>query len=75
MVFPRKKAIAMVTAAVAAADGSMTITDLIWTGVENIAKSLGVLDKDGNVTEKYEAAVRLAEFQVGETKKERQARI
>ena len=73
-VTPRKKAITMITCAVVAGDGQMTISDLLWRGVENIARTVGVLDASGNVTAKYKDAVTIAEFQIAETKKERQAR-
>ena len=73
-VTPRKKAITMVTCAVVANGGEMTISDLLWRGVENIARTVGVLDAKGEVAEKYRDAVTIAEFQIAETKKERQAR-
>ena len=73
-VTPKKKAITMVTCAVVANGGIMTISDLLWRGVENIARTVGVLDANGQVAEKYRDAVAIAEFQIAETKKERQAR-
>lgn len=73
-VTPRKKAITMVTCAVVANGGEMTISDLLWRGVENIARMVGVIDANGNVAEKYRDAVTIAEFQIAETKKKRQAR-
>lgn len=73
-VTPRKKAIAMVTAAVVAGEGKMTISDLLWRGVENIARTVGVLDANGEVSEKYRDAVIVAEYTIAEVKKERQAR-
>ena len=73
-VTPRKKAITMVTCAVVAGEGEMSISDLLWRGVENIARTVGVLDKNGEVAERYRDAVTIAEFQIAETKKERQAR-
>jgi len=73
-VTPRKKAITMVTCAVVANGGEMSISDLLWRGVENIARMVGVIDKNGEVAEKYRDAVSIAEFQIAETKKERQAR-
>lgn len=74
MVPPRKKAIAMVTAAVAAGAGKMSVLDLIWKGIENIARSLGVLDENGEVTEKFRDAVTLAEFTIGENQRQRRAK-
>jgi hypothetical protein len=73
-VTPRKKAITMVTAAVVAGEGSMTISDLLWRGVENIARTVGVLNANGEVAAKYMDAVVLAEYAIAKTKKERQAR-
>ncbi len=73
-VTPRKKAITMITCAVVANGGEMTISDLLWRGVENIARTVGVIDANGQVAEKYRDAVTIAEFQIAETKKERQAR-
>jgi hypothetical protein len=52
----------------------VTISELLWRGVENIARSVGVLDANGEVAEKYRTAVTIAEFQIAETKKKRQAR-
>lgn len=73
-VTPRKKAITMVTCAVVAGEGEMTISELLWRGVENIARTVGVLDANGEVSAKYKDAVTVAEFTIAETKKERQAR-
>lgn len=73
-VTPRKKAIAMITCAVVAGDGKMTISDLLWRGVENIARTVGVLDANGEVAPKYRDAVTVAEFTIAEVKRERQAR-
>lgn len=65
MVEPKKKAIALVTAAVMAGSGKpITQSDFIWRGVCNLAFSAGVTDKDGNVLPKYEDAVTLAEASV-----------
>lgn len=74
MVPPKKKAIAMVTAAVVAGDGKLTVLDLMWNGIVNIAKQVGVLDSNGNVTDKYRDAVTLAEFTIGENQKKRRAK-
>ena len=71
MVPPEKKAIAMITAAVVAGSGKMTVLDLLWSGVENTAKAVGVLDSSGRVTEKYADAVTLATYTIGENQKAR----
>lgn len=61
MVEPRKKAIAIVTAAVVAGKGRpLTQTDIIWEGVARLAREYGVLGDDGNVTPQYADAVLLA---------------
>lgn len=73
-VTPRKKAITMVTCAVVAGDGAVTISDLIWRGVENIARTVGVLDANGQVAEKYRDTVKLAELTISEHQKERRAK-
>lgn len=75
MVTPRKKAITMITCGVVAGNGVVTISDLLWRGVENIARTVGVLDSNGEVAEKYRDAVTIAEYQIAETKKMRQARL
>lgn len=74
LVPPEKKAIAMITAAVVAGEGKMTVLDLMWRGVENIARTVGVLDANGNVTDKYRDAVTLAQFTIGENQKKRRAK-
>lgn len=74
MVPPKKKAIAMITAAVVAGEGKMTVLDLMWRGVENIARTVGVLDASGEVTAKYRDAVTLAEFTISENQKARRAK-
>lgn len=71
LVPPQKKAIAMITAAIVAGDGKLTVLDLLWKGVENIARTVGVLDASGNVTAKYKDAVTLAEFTISENQKKR----
>lgn len=65
MVPPKKKAIAMVTAAVIAGHRKLNVLDLIWEGVENTARSVGVIDSAGEVTEKFRDAVTLAEYTIG----------
>lgn len=61
MVEPQKKAIAIVTAAVLAGEGrSLTQTEIIWEGILRIARSVGVVDKNGKPTPQYKDAVILA---------------
>lgn len=68
MVEPRKKAIAIVTAAVLAGDGKkLNQSDIIWRGIENLAIGAGVLDGNGNVTPAFEDAVTIAEATVAQT--------
>ena len=74
MVPPEKKAIAMITAAVVAGEGKLTVLDLMWRGVENIARTVGVLDANGQVTAKYRDAVTLAEITIAENQKARRAK-
>ena len=71
MVPPEKKAIAMITAAVIAGEGKLTVLDLMWRGVENIARTVGILDDEGKVTAKYADAVKLAVYAIGENQKKR----
>lgn len=59
----RRKAIIAVTAAVS----ELTMTDIIWQGAESIAKSKGILDKDGNVTKEYENRVAITEAMIEQT--------
>lgn len=73
-VTPRKKAITMVTCAVVAGDGRMTISDLMWRGVENIARTVGVLNANGEVAEKYRDTVQLAELTIKEHQRARRAK-
>lgn len=74
MVPPEKKAIAMITAAVVAGDGKLTVLDLLWRGVENIARTVGVLDANGQVTAKYRDAVTLAQYTIAENQQARRAK-
>lgn len=74
MVPPEKKAIAMITAAVVAGEGKLTVLDLMWRGVENIARTVGVLDANGKVAEKYRDAVKLAELTIAENQRARRAK-
>ena len=59
----RKKAIINVTAAHA----GMSMTDLVWEGVKEIATRHGVLNQSGEVTDKFAAEVALAEAILKET--------
>ena len=74
MVPPEKKAIAMITAAVVAGEGKLSVLDLMWRGVENIARTVGVLDANGRVTEKYRDAVTLAQYTITENQQARRAK-
>lgn len=58
-----RKAVIAVTAAVA----DMSMTDLLWSGVETIAKAKGVLGKDGKVTKAYENRVAVTEAMIEQT--------
>lgn len=46
---PYRKAVAMLTAK----ECDMTMTDVIWAGIESVAKGRGILDGDGNVSDKF----------------------
>lgn len=59
----RKKAIINVTAAHA----GMSMTDLVWEGVKEIATRLGVLDHAGEVTDGFAPDVAIAEAILEET--------
>lgn len=48
---PFRKAVALL----AAKECEMTMTDVIWAGIESIAKGRGILSSDGKVTEKFKA--------------------
>lgn len=74
LVPPEKKAIAMITAAVVAGHRKLTVLDLLWQGVESIARTVGVLDNEGRVTEKYRDAVKIATYTIGENQKARRAK-
>ena len=74
MVPPEKKAIAMITAAVVAGEGKLSVLDLMWRGVENIARTVGVLDANGHVTAKYRDAVTLAQYTISENQQARRAK-
>ena len=74
MVPPEKKAIAMITAAVVAGEGKLSVLDLMWRGVENIARTVGVLDANGRVTAKYRDAVTLAQYTIAENQQARRAK-
>ena len=74
LVPPEQKAIAIITAAVVAGDGRLSVLDLMWRGVENIARTVGVLDANGEVAEKYRDAVKLTELTIAENQKARRAK-
>ena len=42
----------------------MTMTDIIWLGVENIARTKGILDDEGKVTKEYQNRVAVAEAMI-----------
>lgn len=74
LVPPEKKAIAMVTASVAAGKRKLTVLDLIWQGIENVARSVGVIDGSGRVTEQYREVVKLAEYTISVNQANRRAK-
>lgn len=55
-----RKAVIAVTAGVT----NMTMTDILWHGVETIARAKGILDSDGKVTKAYENRVAVAEAMI-----------
>lgn len=55
-----RKAVIAVTASVT----NMTMTDIIWLGVESIAKARGILDDEGKVTKAYENRVAVTEAMI-----------
>ena len=48
---PFRKAVALL----AAKECEMTLTDVIWAGIESIAKGRGILDPSGKVSKKFKA--------------------
>ena len=48
---PFRKAIALL----AAKECDMTLTDVVWSGIESIAKVRGILDDSGKVSAKFRA--------------------
>lgn len=46
---PHRKAVALL----AAKECDMTMTDVIWSGIESIAKGRGILDGNGKVTKAF----------------------
>jgi hypothetical protein len=46
---PHRKAVALL----AAKECDMTMTDVIWAGIESIAKGRGILDGSGKVTKAF----------------------
>ena len=55
-----RKAVIAVTASVT----DMTMTDIIWLGVEALATARGILDDEGKVTKAYENRVAVAEAMI-----------
>lgn len=55
-----QKAVIAVTAAVA----DVSMTDILWSGAESIAKARGILDSDGKVTNEYANRVAVAEAMI-----------
>lgn len=53
---PFRKAVALLTAR----ECGMTMTDVIWSGIEAVAKGRGILDADGKVTAQYQAQLEAA---------------
>jgi len=53
---PFRKAIALLTAERL----GMTMTDLIWHGIEATAREAGILNAEGKVTKEYEDQLRVA---------------
>jgi hypothetical protein len=53
---PFRKAVALLTAR----ECGMTMTDVIWSGIEAVAKGRGILDADGKVTTQYQAQLEAA---------------
>lgn len=74
LVPPRKKAIAIITASILAGEGKMGVLDLLWRGVENIARTVGVLDSAGNVTERFRDVVAMTERTITENQTARRAK-
>ena len=56
-VTPRKKAIAVYVADLK----NMSLTDVIWHGVESLAIGLGVIDKDGKISPEHKEALAVVE--------------
>ncbi len=52
---PFRKAIAILTAEKL----NMTMTDLIWHGIETTARGAGIIDADGKVTKKYASQLKV----------------
>ena len=52
---PFRKAVAVVTSRKIC----MTMTDLVWHGIESVAKAHGILDSEGKVTERFKNEIDL----------------
>lgn len=46
---PFRKAVALL----AANECDLSLTDVVWAGIEAVAKGRGILDGEGNVTQKF----------------------
>ena len=53
---PFRKALALLTADKL----NMSLTDLIWHGIESTARGAGIIDEYGKVTKKYATQLRVA---------------
>lgn len=58
-----RKAVIAVTAGVC----DVSMTDLLWLGVETVARQKGILDAEGKVTKEYENRVAVAEAMIEQT--------
>ena len=54
---PQKKAIAVYIAE----QKNMSLTDVIWRGIESLALGMGVIDENGKVTPEHEEALEVVE--------------
>ena len=64
----------MVTASVVAGEGKLTVLDLIWRGVETVAKAYGILDEKGRVTDGFRDEVELVKMSISKNQKARRAK-
>lgn len=54
---PRKKAIAVYVADIM----GMTLTDVIWRGIETLAIGAGIIDSNGKISPEHKEAVEVVE--------------